>query len=190
MATSENFKDLRKKHRQFFLVVYTQTDADVNHYVCGGGLDLGLNEAGMEEARKLARRFKKNPFKVKKMVAGPELRCIQMADLIHDEMRTKLVLSRDFSDQFLGELEGKPLTATLDFKNPPRGETSNDFAVRVRKGLEGLLSDDEMILLITHPRVANVLFHWVGLGGEKIEHGVIYSIDLPIGSGVAHYRKL
>ncbi len=190
MATSEHFKNLRNEHRQFFLVVYTQTDAHVNRYICGSGLDLGLNDEGMEEAKKLARRLKKNPLKIKKMIAGPELRCIQMADFIHDEMRAKLVLSRDFADQFMGDLEGKPITDQMDFKNPPRGETSADFAIRVRRGLESLLVEEELTLLVTHLRVAKNLFHWIGLGTEKIDPGVIYGIDLPVGGGVAHYRKI
>lgn len=94
MGSVESLKNLRDQHRQFYLVVYTQTDAHLNHYVCGSGLDLGLNEAGIEEARKFSRRFKKNPLKIKRLISSPELRSIQMADILHDEMRGKLMLAR------------------------------------------------------------------------------------------------
>ena len=190
MGNSPDFKDLRKIHRQFFLVVYTQTDAHLNHYVCGSGLDLGLNETGIEEAKKFSRRLKKNPFRIKKMIAGPELRCIQMADLIHDEMRVRLTLSRNFADQFMGELEGKPFTETTDFKNPPRGETSGEFAVRVRQGLEQLLLEPELVLVVTHLRVAKNIFHWIGIGADTIEAGVLYRIDVPVDSGIARISKI
>ena len=93
MGSVENLKKLRENHHQFYLVVYTQTDAHVEKYICGGGLDLGLNEFGIEEARKFSRRFKKNPLKIKRLISSPELRSIQMADILHDEMKGKLSLA-------------------------------------------------------------------------------------------------
>jgi broad specificity phosphatase PhoE len=190
MGSVENLKNLRDQHHQFYLVVYTQTDAHANKYICGGGLDLGLNEEGIEEARKFSRRFKKNPLKIKRLISSPELRSIQMADILHDEMKGKLVLAREFSDQFMGDLEGKPIQPGQDFANPPRGETSEQFSLRVRKGLERILEEKDSVVLVTHLRVARKVFEWIGLAAEKIEPATMYAIDLPAGTGIAHFREV
>ncbi len=180
---------LRSAHRQFYLITYTHTDGDQNRYAYGGGLDLGLSETGLDQARKIARRFKKNPLKIKRMVAGPELRCIQMADLLHDEMKVKLTLSRDFADQNLGEWEGKS-AKDAEGANPPRGEALAPFQLRVSSGLEKLLIDESALLtlIVTHERVAEVIFNHLGLNTDHFERGVLYGIDLPAGDGNAHLR--
>jgi broad specificity phosphatase PhoE len=187
---SPELKKLREKHQHFYLSVYTQTDALANHYVCGGGLDLGLNEQGIEDARKLAKRFQKNPLKVKRIISGPELRVIQLADFFHDEMKGKMLIFSEFGDQVMGDLEGKVLGPNADMRNPPRGESYVDFSVRVHNGLVRVLQEKDLCLVATHPRVAQKIFEWIGLEEEKVEAGVLYSIDLPVGTGNAHYRQV
>ena len=180
----------REQHQHFYLVVYTQTDADVGRYVCGGGLDIGLNEAGIAEARKFARRFKKNPLKIKRMVASPELRSIQMADVLHDEMKGRIGLWREFSDQFFGEWEGKPWDENMDLKTPPKGETDEGFSLRIRTGLERLFQEKDLILVVTHARVAKKILQWMGLAKVEIEAGKMYSVDWPVGDGIPHVREV
>lgn len=187
---SPELKKLREKHQRFYLAVYTSTDALVNKYVCGGGLDLGLNEQGIEDARKLAKRFQKNPLKVKKIISGPELRVIQLADFFHDELKGKMLIFREFGDQFMGDLEGKVLSQNTDEHNPPRGESRADFSSRVHNGLVRVLQEKDLCLIATHPRVARKIFDWIGLEAESVEAGVLYSIDLPAGTGNAHYRQV
>jgi|GEM_PF-1564077 len=191
MGSREDLQNLRDRHRQFYLVVYTQTDADVGRYVCGGGLDLGLSEAGIEEARKFARRFKKNPLKIKRLIASPELRAIQMADILHDEMKGKIVLAREFADQFMGDLEGKhePQDPAI-LLDPPRGESEELFSIRVHQGLARVLQEKDLVAIVTHPRVARKIFEWIGLAAEKIEPARMYVVDLPTGSGTAHFREV
>ncbi len=187
---SAELKKLREKHHQFYLSVYTSTDALVNRYVCGGGLDLGLNEEGIEDARKLARRFQKNPLKVKKIITGPELRTVQLADLFHDEWKGKMLIFREFADQFMGDLEGKVIAQNIDELNPPRGESFAQFSARVHNGLVRVLQEKDLCLIAAHPRVARKIFDWIGLKEEKVDIGVLYSIDLPAGTGNAHYRQV
>ena len=187
---SPELNKLRETHQHFYLSVYTSTDAIVNNYICGGGLDLGLNEQGIEDARKLARRFQKNPLKIKKLIAGPELRSIQLADLFHDELRGKMLIFREFGDQFMGDLEGKILDNDGDLRNPPRGESYVDFSVRIHNGLVRILQEKDLCLVTAHPRVARKIFDWIGLEEEKVGAGVLYSIDLPAGLGSAHFREV
>jgi broad specificity phosphatase PhoE len=194
MASKQDLKNLRDQHRQFFLVLYSETDADANAYHCGGGLDLGLNENGMKEARKLSSRFKKNPLKIKKIYASPELRTVQMADFLHDELKGKLILSRQFADQNLGSHEGHPFnpgeSISKTLSSPRGGESEADFSVRVRQGLEAFMQEQLLSVLVTHPRVANQILVWLGLEGEEVERGKMYVLDLPIDQGAAHLREI
>jgi broad specificity phosphatase PhoE len=194
MASKQDLKKLRNLHRQFFLVIYSETDADANHYHCGGGLDLGLNEAGLDDARRLSRRFTKNPLKIKKIYASPELRAIQMADFLHDELKGKLVLSRQFSDQNLGEMEGRPLGPGENVRfvpsEPARGESEVAFSLRVREGLEAFMQETLLCLLVTHPRVGMIILNWLGLDHKVLERGKLYAIDLPVDQGSAHLREI
>ena len=187
---SPELKKLREKHQHFYLSVYSSTDATVNNYICGGGLDLGLNDQGIEDARKLARRFQKNPLKIKKIITGPELRTIQLADLFHDELKGKMLIFREFGDQSMGDLEGKVITQNVDEHNPPRGENRIDFSSRIHSGLVRVLQEKDLCLVAAHPRVARKIFDWIGLEEETVEVGVLYSIDLPAGTGNAHYRQV
>lgn len=180
---------IREKHRQFYLVVYTQTDAHQN-YICGGGLDLGLNSAGIEEGQKLARRFTKNPLKIKKIICSPELRAVQMSDILHDEMRTKIGIRSELADQQMGDWEGHPIDPALDFKNPPRGETHTEFKSRIAIAAQAILQEEQVVLLVTHLRVARFVFELLGLEEEPLVPGQMISIDLPAGEGRAHLRVL
>jgi broad specificity phosphatase PhoE len=194
MGSKSDLKKLRNLHRQFYLVIYAETDADASGYHCGGALDLGLNENGIEEARKFSRRFKKNPLKIKKIYASPELRAVQMADFLHDEIKGKLVLSRYFADQNLGSLEGSPLetsqSAVTVFPDPARGENDELFSVRVRQGLEAFLAEPLLSVLVTHPRVGVKILSWLGLQSKELERGKMYVFDLPMDQGAAHLREI
>ena len=194
MASKQDLKKLRNLHRQFYLMVYPQTDADASGYHCGGALDLGLDEAGIEAARKASKRFSKNPLKIKKIYASPELRSVQMADFLHDEFKGKVILSRLFSDQNLGALEGTPFSpgemSSTVLNEPPRGETETNFSIRVRQGLEGLMEETLLCVLVTHPRVASKILSWLGLSHKTLDRGVMYAIDLPADQGSAHIREV
>ena len=183
-------KKMREKHQHFFISVYSSTDAIADDLVCGGGLDLGLNEQGIEDARKLSKRFHKNPIKVKKIITSPELRTIQLADIFHDEMKGKIFVYREFADQNMGDLEGKPMSASLNLDHPKNGEDVEDFSIRVHRGLLRVFQENQVCLIMTHPRVAQMIFRWLGIGKEKIEPGMVYSVDLPAGMGIGHFHQV
>lgn len=168
----------------FFCVATTETDADVNGYSLGGGLDLGLTEKGIEEATKIAKKFRANPIKIKRIIASPELRTVQFADIFHDFVKVKLTLASDFKDQNLGALEGQKGVAAdivaMDLKN---GEKANAFEQRITSVLKETKALNELMVLITHPRVLRVVFNLIGLQDEFIARGVVYSISIPEGGG-------
>ncbi len=195
MGSRLDLKNLRDQHRQFYLVVYSPLQADSARTHCGSGLpDEGLSELGKEEARKLSARLKKNPFKIKRFYTGAELRTVQWADFMHDVIKVQMKALLVLNDQNLGELEGCPMSpgedASTILPHPRGGESDEVFSIRVRQGLEVLLLDPERSLLIAHPRVALKVLEWLGLKGESLQRGVLYSIDLPAGQGLPHLREI
>jgi broad specificity phosphatase PhoE len=195
MGSRLDLKNLRDQHRQFYLVVYSPLEADSARTHCGSGLpDEGLSELGKEEARKLSARLKKNPFKIKRFYTGAELRTVQWADFMHDVIKVQMKALLVLNDQNLGELEGCPMSpgedASTILPHPRGGESDEVFSIRVRQGLEVLLLDPERSLLIAHPRVALKVLEWLGLKGESLQRGVLYSIDLPAGQGLPHLREI
>jgi len=90
----------------------------------------------------------------------------------------------------MGDLEGKIITQNIDDLNPPHGESHANFSSRVHNGLVRVLQENDLSLVIAHPRVAKKIFDWIGLEEETVEAGVLYSIDLPVGSGNAHFRQV
>lgn len=195
MSDRENNHDAnRAQHRQFYFLIYTQTDATVQGYACGSGLDIGLNDAGLDEARKSERRYKKNPLKFKAIVASPELRAVQMADILHDEVKAKMTIFRDFSDQFLGTLEGQKVGPGTDFTSPPRGESGKDFHARVQRAFQELLNLAGPIVLVTHDRVIKAGLLSLGLPPSEliglVEPGELYAVDVPAGQGLPKVRKV
>ena len=57
------------------------------------------------------------------------------------------------------------------------------FLVRV-------LKESDLCMIATHARVAKKIFEWIGLGAEAVDAGVLYVVDLPAGSGIAHRRQV
>jgi hypothetical protein len=62
--------------------------------------------------------------------------------------------------------------------------------VRVLNGLIRMLQEPQVCLLSTHPRVAQMIFTWIGLEKESIKPGVVYAVDLPEGMGIAHFHEV
>lgn len=186
--------DLRSVHRQIYFMTYTQFDAMVQNYACGSGLDLGLNEEGLESATKVARRFKKNPFKFKKIVSSPELRSVQMADVLHDSIKTKMSIYQELSDQFLGDYEGVPMSPDLDFTQPPKGETGIKFHDRIKNVFKELLMMEPPLLLVTHSRVIQAGLLSLGLPPQELQGliipGELYVLDLPVHQGLPKVRNV
>ena len=90
----------------------------------------------------------------------------------------------------MGDWEGRPIDASFDYARPPRGETDEVFSLRVRRGLERILEEKDSVVIVTHLRVARKIFEWIGLAAEKIEPATMYVVDLPAGTGIAHFREV
>jgi broad specificity phosphatase PhoE len=195
MGSRLDLKSLRNQHRQFYFVVYSPLESDSGGTHCGGGLpDEGLSALGKDEARKLATRLKKNPFKIKRIYTGSELRTVQWADFMHDVIKVQMRALQLLQDQDLGEREGRPFgegeSAFTMLSQPRGGESDEIFSLRIRQGLEAVLADPDRVLVVAHPRVISQMLVWLGLKNEPISRSCLYSVDVPVGQGQAHLREI
>src|SRR4051812_36814020 len=95
--------------RPFFFVRHTETEANQSSLICGGGWDPGLTAEGLTMARRLARRFSKNPSGIRVIYCSPLLRSIQTADVIHDVLHVRMSVLSGLAERNLGTWERKPL---------------------------------------------------------------------------------
>jgi broad specificity phosphatase PhoE len=183
----------RDQHRTFHALCYSESEAEVTRVYCGSGLDLGLSEGGKAAIQKFSTRFKKNPLKVKRIVASSELRAVQAADFMHDVIKTKINLWSSLRDQSLGTLEGTAYlagTPALGIQDaPPEGETKAQFLNRISAALGILFQEGIPSVVVTHPRVMSAIFEVLGLEKEGFQPLEWYTFDLPAGQGNCHWRK-
>ncbi len=117
---------------------------------CGAGEpgeDPGLTPEGLRQARKLARRFAKNPFGIRGIFCSPRLRAIQMADVIHDVLPVKLRVLGGLAESGDPQAVGEALGSALAGKQP--------------------------ILIVSHGPVAAVVRERLGLAPQPVEKGEI-----------------
>ena len=180
MASKSDFSDLSAHRSLIGLYVYPEVLSETNGLWVGGGSDEGLTEEGKERVAEEARELKKRRATFRRIVSSPELRAVQAADFIHDQLKLKWATSSEFRDQNLGEIEGQSGAPELRgdrILEPPGGEAGELFLLRVREGLVRTIQPRERVLLVVHPRVARAVLGWMGFSDVIDLKGII--LDQP-----------
>jgi 2,3-bisphosphoglycerate-dependent phosphoglycerate mutase len=146
---------------------------------CGGDVDLPLADAGHRQAALVARELVQRRIELAVIVVSTLQRTRQTADIIarHQPQRVEIVIEPAFDERYLGAWNRLPIEATqADLAagiTPPGGESSADFARRVRDGarrtLLPLLQRDraERVLLVGSKGVARVLGELCGAAARS-----------------------
>jgi broad specificity phosphatase PhoE len=191
MGSRSDLKSFGPRRAPIYFYIYPETDLDLAGVRSGSGSDQGLNEAGKKELARFSLRFKKKPEGIRSIMTGPELRSVQAADFIHDQLRAKLRVLSLLKDQDLGSLEGisgvgeskiegsriEAQAAFLVEDTPPGGESGADFAIRIHQVLEAVFQDDSPSILVCHPRVCAQIWDWFQLDKLLLKRGVLYFLD-------------
>ncbi|MGE0615853.1 MAG: histidine phosphatase family protein [Bacteriovoracia bacterium] len=158
--------DPRIVAKEFYFFRHAATDLHAKGLACGGGSDVPLSEAGLQEARAAAKIFRKNPQKIKTIFSSSLLRAIQTADIVHDVVDVKLRVFPHFAERHLGDWEGKPVAEIEGFSafapTIPRGEAYAAFEKRVGEGLVIALGTAQVSLIVSHGFVAAVIQRILG----------------------------
>lgn len=167
-AEKENHATQAHLEEKFFFVRHGQTDANLAELAAGAGWDIELNATGRAQARELRESDAIHHFRIVKTICvSPMIRARQTAEIINEAINADVVVVEELKEWYLGEWERRSWHE-LDFRvgNPPGGESNEEFASRVRKGLEISLSHPGPVLIVAH-------------GG--VWHRVARHLELPYG---------
>ncbi len=134
--------------------------------LCQGHTDIPLNEAGRKEAAALAQ--KAASFNFSHLYTSPLRRALETASIVQQTLsNSQLILVDELKERHWGQLEGisslemyriEEIEESNPSFNPGRGVEIRDcFKVRIAKGLNRCLANDEKPLIIAHGRLFLVL---------------------------------
>jgi len=148
----------KAKKTEITFVRHGQTDANKNN-IWQGWTDNPLNETGLEQARKAAKKLVGETFDI--IVSSPLQRAAKTAKIIAKELNLEIVYEDDLKEQYYGDWEGKKAQDLMDqykitmdeirFMIPPGGESFKHVKERVRKVLAKY--SDKKICIVAHGHV-------------------------------------
>lgn len=155
----------------FYFLRHGLTDANVQKLLCGGDWDISLNSEGQSQAAKAARAYAKALADVRTICCSPLLRAQETAACFAKELQVPIVIVNDLKEQLLGQWERKPWQDVPEFftgeKDPPQGESREQFDERLRRGLLEASRQDGPLLLVSHGAVWFALHRLLGLKPEQ-----------------------
>ena len=185
------------------LIRHGETDYSCQRRYCGS-TDIGLNETGRLQAKKLAKRLASE--KIQRVYSSNMKRALEFAKLVFKDTFVKKVAA--FNEIHFGEFEGLRYEDILDkfpkqysswLKNPldmkvPGGESLEHFAQRVRKALAEVLSlnkEDAIAIVVHAGPIAVILCDCMQIPLQEIWQvmlnlGGISIVDFDKGGGVVN----
>ena len=145
---------------KIFLMRHGQTDYNFQHLIQGFS-DIKLNETGRNQARECVGKFE--DLKFDRIYSSTLLRAIETAEIATGVTNDEIIKIKDLSEQNFGDREGTSCIEESSWeirKNPPNGETIEDFKKRVIKAYYDVVeksSDMSCILIVTHGGVIEIL---------------------------------
>ncbi|MBA3992844.1 MAG: histidine phosphatase family protein [Cyanobacteria bacterium DS2.3.42] len=166
---------------KFFFVRHGQTDANLAELAAGAGWDIELNATGLAQARALAESVAIEHFRsVKTICVSPMIRARQTAEIINEVINAPVVEIEELREWHLGEWERRSWHE-LDFRvgNPPGGESNEEFASRVIKGLTTALTHPGPVLIVAHGGVWHRIARHLELPYGEIENCALKHLKRP-----------
>lgn len=148
-------------NKRFYFVRHGVTDWN-KRQLCQGQIDVELNSEGREEAKVLGHFLQE--FMFSKIWASPLKRALETAQIIQQVIpQCPMHIVDDLKERGWGELESAQSSEMYAieiaeeqdalFKVGKGVEPRNDFKSRIIRGMNRILSDDEIPLIVSHGRV-------------------------------------
>ena len=115
-----------------------------------GQSDIALSDVGKREAEQVVAALQKHPIDM--IVTSPLGRCLATILPLRETGDYQLIVDPDLSERAWGIYEGLPKSQRGQETTPEGGETDEEFPSRVRKALEAL-PKDKNILVVSHSGV-------------------------------------
>lgn len=159
--------------KPFYLLRHGESVANSLGLAAGGGLDTPLTDQGKAQARALAAMIHHLPQKPARIYHSHLSRARDTAAFVNEALGAGMEERQGLQEHMFGkweQIEWTILREKVDRgEEPPEGETSMEFAQRIRKSLPPILEIDHDTppLIVAHGGV----FRAIGLlYGQKIVH--------------------
>ncbi len=180
-AEKQNHAAQELQEEKFFFVRHGQTDANLAELAAGAGWDIELNATGLAQARALAESVAIEHFRsVKTICVSPMIRARQTAEIINEVINAPVIEIEELREWHLGEWERRSWHE-LDFRigNPPGGESNDEFAGRVVKGLAAALAHPGPVLIVAHGGVWHRIARHLELPHGEIDNCQLKHVRRP-----------
>lgn len=137
--------------------VFRHGETDLNKLNCwqGSGMDYDLNETGVFQAERLARKLKDKNLQV--IFSSPLKRAKHTSDIVGGYLDIPIIVKQNLRECFYGDAEGKPLDDYAEYLkawvdpnqmdiNLPNGEKKSEALERVLKVLDELKTEPFSIM--------------------------------------------
>ncbi len=150
-----------------YFVRHGQTNYNIEGRI-QGGMDIPLNEKGIEQAKALAITCAKSPFEFDGIFSSPKVRAIQTAEIIARELNGKYQVLEGIQEINLGDWQGLTWDEVRErypesyevwyherrYSKSSQGESYQDMLNRVVSALEQVLHIGyDNVLIVTHSAV-------------------------------------
>ncbi len=163
---------------RIYLVRHAQTGWNIEGRA-QGSTDIRLDEAGIEQARMLASRFRNHP--PAEVFSSDMGRCVQTAEAISSAWGVDVEQRKELRERAMGEWEGRLFremhqqfldsrtmddTFGLSFQ-PPGGESINDVATRAKPLINEIVKKGTDAVIVSHGGALSVVLA-LFLGQETV----------------------
>lgn len=171
-----------------YLLRHGQTDWN-KAYLIQGRVDIPLNEAGIAQAKALAKQLREEGVKIDLIFTSPLLRARQTAEIINEALQAPLREDERIAEQYYGEYEGlsrrdeRYLRQRGCFsKRYPEGEGYLDVGHRVYSFLDDVKRDyrDKNVLLVCHGGMSRLVRSYFddGMENEDFLQNIVHNCQL------------
>lgn len=130
----------------FYLLRHGESEANVLNIAAGGGVDSPLTSLGKDQADKLGAVLDQLPMRPTRIFHSPQSRARETAQRVNRTLNLSMTEIPKLHEHSLGGWEGQSWTIIKPLvygnQTAPGGESRSDFATRIRKVLDEILTDD------------------------------------------------
>jgi len=139
--------------KKFYMIRHGQSEANAAKYF-SGNLDVSLTDKGRNQAEVARAHVEKLVDKPVQIIHSHLSRARDTATIINQNLQLPMTEISDLGEHHFGEWERESWDAKRPLfdagENPPGGETHDEFAARVKRGLNTALEMDGPVLIACH----------------------------------------
>lgn len=139
--------------KKFYMIRHGQSVAN-EAQIFSGNLDVALTDLGRTQAAAARLHVESLTDKPVQIIHSHLQRARHTAEIINENLKLPLHETSLLGEHHFGDWENQPWEPTrAEFHNgidPPNGETHDDFATRVQKGINHALSFNAPVLIACH----------------------------------------